>query len=564
MRKHSSRLIPLITTSVVAMSALLTLTAPALAGPLRQVVASAVPITTATPPPNDNCAGAIVIPCGSFNISGDTSNANNDYTFPTDASSCTGFTADGRDVVYKMNIMVGDSIWVDFASSTTDGSIYIVTNCNDVAGSCVVGEDSTDVGGKETLRYKFTTAGTYYLIIDSFGANVGGPWSATGQLLCAILPPPPANDRCTNATPLACGPFTLSGTTEFATNDYEFPTTGSSCFGSKADGKDVCYKLTVTAGDSLWVDYTSSADGAIYVVADCLDLVNTCVVGADVAGVGAAEHLRYRFTFSGTYYLIMDSKGAGSFGTWSANGSQVCGEAPTNDICERAIALACGNFSLSGNTLLALDDYTFNTDAESCTGYRAAGHDVVYKVYATAGDSLWIDYTSQADGSIYVAYDCNNVTLSCIAGADQNGVGETEYLRCKFPQTKTYYIFIDSFGANTWGLWTAVGRMICATSGVQPDAQPPVLELGAIRPNPFRISTSIPFSIPAQGRVALRLMDLQGRVVRTLVDGDLAAGPHQMSWDGRDDRSELVRAGVYFVKLSGSGGEAVRRAIFVR
>ncbi|MCA9759708.1 MAG: hypothetical protein KDA27_28180 [Candidatus Eisenbacteria bacterium] len=47
--------------------------------------------------------------------------------------------------------------------------------------------------------------------------------------------------------------------------------------------------------------------------------------------------------------------------------------------------------------------------------------------------------------------------------------------------------------------------------------------------------------------------DVAGRSIRTLVDGPVASGPHQVWWDGRDDASRRVAAGVYFVRLAGSG-----------
>ncbi|HEY2955276.1 MAG TPA: FlgD immunoglobulin-like domain containing protein [Candidatus Eisenbacteria bacterium] len=132
--------------------------------------------------PNDQCAGAIRIPCGPFALSGTTANACPDYTLP--GGGCTGFFADGRDVVYKVEAFAGDSLYVDYVQATADASIYLVTDCSDPAGTCVAGEDSTLVGGHETLVHKFTAPGTYYLVLDSFGAGTGGPWTATGVLTC--------------------------------------------------------------------------------------------------------------------------------------------------------------------------------------------------------------------------------------------------------------------------------------------------------------------------------------------------------------------------------------------
>ena len=542
------------------------------AGPPAAAARPWVPATPAsqdrTPsinaPINDTCAGAIVIPCGTFSLSGNTDTANNDYTFPSDASSCTGYIENGRDVVYRLNIIAGDSLWVDINSASTDVSLYVITNCASPSTSCVAGEDSTDVGGSETLRHKFTSSGTYYLVIDSFGNNSGGAWSAIGQLLCVIQPPGPTNDRCDNPLQVACGAFSYSGSTEFADNDYQYPSNGASCFGSMAQGKDVVYQLSVDAGDSLWVNFNSSTDGAVYIVSDCSDVVGTCIAGRDMVGAGQTEQLRYRFSFGGTYYMIFDSKALNSFGTWNATGEFVCPQPPKNDICEFAEPIPCGDFSLSGNTQLATDNYSFNTDAESCTGYRTGGRDVIYKVYASAGDSIWINYTSNADGAIYIATDCNNVTGTCVVGEDRAGTNETEMLRYKFTSAGVYHIFLDSFGTNTSGAWTAVGRMRCPNLAVGENLPSDRVALGAPAPNPFRTTTLIPFALPQRGAVQVRLIDLQGRRVRSLADGEFPAGQHQLRWDGRDDQGQLVRAGVYFVKLVSADGTAMRRAVYVR
>ncbi len=58
--------------------------------------------------------------------------------------------------------------------------------------------------------------------------------------------------------------------------------------------------------------------------------------------------------------------------------------------------------------------------------------------------------------------------------------------------------------------------------------------------------TRIPYSIATRGRATLRLLDVHGREVRTLVDSELAAGSHEAIWDGRDGNGRAVPAGAYF------------------
>ena len=75
-------------------------------------------------------------------------------------------------------------------------------------------------------------------------------------------------------------------------------------------------------------------------------------------------------------------------------------------------------------------------------------------------------------------------------------------------------------------------------------------ELRQNRPNPFNPTTEVDFYIPADGPSRLVVYDVQGRRVRTLVDGQLRKGRHSVVWDGRNDSAGDVRSGVYFLHLT--------------
>jgi flagellar hook assembly protein FlgD len=85
-------------------------------------------------------------------------------------------------------------------------------------------------------------------------------------------------------------------------------------------------------------------------------------------------------------------------------------------------------------------------------------------------------------------------------------------------------------------------------------------------PNPFRRDTSIRFAIP-EGPVrpvSLRVYDLSGRLVRTLADGELDAGYHSLSWDGRDGDGRAVAAGVYLTRLSTGADVSNGKLVYLR
>jgi subtilisin family serine protease len=89
---------------------------------------------------------------------------------------------------------------------------------------------------------------------------------------------------------------------------------------------------------------------------------------------------------------------------------------------------------------------------------------------------------------------------------------------------------------------------------------PSALAFARGRPNPFRLSTALRFNTAAAGPVTLGIYDTAGRLVRTLLDGVIPAGPHASVWDGADTGGEPVAAGLYFARLE-SGGRMVRQTL---
>jgi hypothetical protein len=76
-------------------------------------------------------------------------------------------------------------------------------------------------------------------------------------------------------------------------------------------------------------------------------------------------------------------------------------------------------------------------------------------------------------------------------------------------------------------------------------------------PNPFNPATSVKYTLRKGGEVSVRIFSLDGRLVKTLVEGPAAAGTHEVLWDGRDNGGNSVRSGMYFVKTTSGGESAV-------
>lgn len=68
-------------------------------------------------------------------------------------------------------------------------------------------------------------------------------------------------------------------------------------------------------------------------------------------------------------------------------------------------------------------------------------------------------------------------------------------------------------------------------------------------PNPFNSSTRFSIDLPIGKYLNFTFYDLRGRKVRTLHDGDLAAGHHAITWDGKTNAGSLASSGIYYAVL---------------
>ena len=68
-------------------------------------------------------------------------------------------------------------------------------------------------------------------------------------------------------------------------------------------------------------------------------------------------------------------------------------------------------------------------------------------------------------------------------------------------------------------------------------------------PNPFNPRTTIKFDLKDPGRVELSVFDIAGRRVKSLVSESMAAGHHDVVWEGKDSLGREASAGVYFFRL---------------
>lgn len=99
-------------------------------------------------------------------------------------------------------------------------------------------------------------------------------------------------------------------------------------------------------------------------------------------------------------------------------------------------------------------------------------------------------------------------------------------------------------------------------TGVKGPAPSFVLEQNV--PNPFNPTTTIRYQLSVHEHVVLGVYDVQGRLIRTLVEESQDPGPRSVNWDGRDGSGQRVASGVYFYRLEAGPRSETKRMILLK
>jgi hypothetical protein len=84
-------------------------------------------------------------------------------------------------------------------------------------------------------------------------------------------------------------------------------------------------------------------------------------------------------------------------------------------------------------------------------------------------------------------------------------------------------------------------------------------------PNPFNPQTTIAFELPKRESVTLRIFDISGRLVRSLIAAKPhTPGRHEVVWNGRDDAGRQVASGTYFYRLEAGSYSETKRMVLIK
>jgi len=115
-----------------------------------------------------------------------------------------------------------------------------------------------------------------------------------------------------------------------------------------------------------------------------------------------------------------------------------------------------------------------------------------------------------------------------------------------------------------WWLWASLGGWNSATATGDPGSPAAEAVLYQNTPNPFNPITRIDYRISEDTGVVLKIYDVNGKEIKTLIDNVLTEGAHHTYWDGKDHEGRPVASGVYFYRLAAGDITKTKKMVLLR
>ena len=469
-------------------------------------------------PDGDVCAAAL--PIGDLPFVGiqDTTDATDDYGYGWGACPPEGgsWGLGAPDQVWSFTPTVSGPYLLS-AEGNFGATIYVVSDCADIDASCITGDEEPT--GPVAVELDAVAGETYFVIIDGYGAEAGGAYAISVASACGCDGKSCGDDgcggscgscavgegcteagacvalsgeTCAEAPTVGALPFTITGDTTGAADDYNYGL--GQCPSDEAPAgfgaPDRVWSFTPGATSQYTIAVSGGFASAVYVVTDCANAGGTCQAGAvDITGAGASE-VTVLLSATTEYFIVIDGLGGaaasggytltvesvpcpadpcdgktcgpdgcgGSCGDCEAgeacSASGQCLGAPGGNTCDEAPVVDAVPFTTTGTTADATDQYSYAFGAcpPEPGGWGFGSPDRVFRFEPPATGSYHISVAGAYGPTVYVTTDCADVSGACVAG-DKQDDGLVE-VTTDLEQGTVYYVVVDGWGALVAGDFT--------------------------------------------------------------------------------------------------------------
>jgi hypothetical protein len=150
-----------------------------------------------------------------------------------------------------------------------------------------------------------------------------------------------------------------------------------------------------------------------------------------------------------------------------------------------------------------------------------------------------------------------------------DAAGERVSLRAFDADAKAVYDITETLTFEADKVQGTVQSPVALTTGALHqeggETIPKIFAMGQNHPNPFNPTTTIDYDVPSGGgKVTIRIYDVGGRLVRTLLDHNETPGRKTIAWDGMSNNGQTVATGVYFYRMTAPGFEKTLKMIMMK
>lgn len=121
--------------------------------------------------------------------------------------------------------------------------------------------------------------------------------------------------------------------------------------------------------------------------------------------------------------------------------------------------------------------------------------------------------------------------------------------------------YVEQAGFYNWFLYVNSG--VGVKEPLKKQGLSFVYELSPLRPNPARGNVTIVFEVPKKTKVTLKVYNLAGRLVRTILNEEKNPGRYRLNWQGKDDYGRLLPPGIYFLRMEGGSFRKTKKLVLM-